>query len=315
MKRANGLYQELISSENIIKAYSNAKKGKSHYKEVQMIEKNPSFYLEQIQDMLINETYKVSKYRTFKKKSGGKIREIYKLPFYPDRIVHHCIVQVVQKLWTSLLIRNTFSTIPSRGIHDGVKRVKMSLKNKYETQYCLKLDIHKYYQSIDHDVLKLTLERKIKDTKFLKLLFLVIDSAEGIPIGNYVSQWFGNIHLAYFDHFCKEQLKSKHYFRYCDDIVILSYDKESLHNQFLEITKYLESLNLKIKPNYQVFPVDKRGIDFLGYRFFHDFTLVRKRIVIAMKRNLDKPQSIPCYYGWLKHADSYRLLTKYKLVA
>ena len=301
----------MVSSENIIRAYNNAKKGKSHYSEVKMIEKNQDFYLSQLQDMLLNEEYKVSKYKVFKKISGGKEREIYKLPFYPDRIVHHCIVQVVQEVWVKSLIRDTFSTIPGRGIHDGVRRVKSALKDVDNTSYCLKLDIKKYYPSIDHNVLKSILERKIKDKKFLSLLYQIIDSADGIPIGNYVSQWFGNLHLSYFDHYCKEELKCKYYFRYCDDIVILSNNKEDLRHKLIKIKEYLIKLNLEVKRNYQIFPVDLRGIDFLGYRFFHKYTLVRKRIVKEMKRKIDKPLSKPSYYGWLKHADSYRLLTKY----
>lgn len=311
MKRVNNLYKELVSSENIIKAYLNAKKGKSHYREVKMIEKNPSFYLEEIQDLLLKEEYEISNYRITKRISGGKEREIYKLPFYPDRIIHHCIIQVVQKLWTRLLIRDTFSTIPKRGIHDGVRRVKKALVDKEGTTYCLKLDINKYYKSIDHIILKNTIKRKIKDEAFLSLLFKIIDSTDGVPIGNYISQWLGNVHLAYLDHYCKEELKCKYYFRYCDDIVVLSDSKEKLHQDLLAITEYLHTLNLKVKPNYQIFPTNVRGIDFLGYRFFHNYILVRKRIVQEMKHKLHNPNSLPSYYGWLIHANSHRLLNKY----
>jgi len=312
MKRKGNLYQELCSRENIAAAYAAAKKGKMKYSEVEAIEANPDKYLDKLQVMLTNKTYRTSDYEVFTKVSGNKVREIYKLPFFPDRIVHHCIIQVVQKLWLSLLIRDTFSTIPGRGIHDGVRRVKLALKDVENTRYCLKADVRKYYPSIDHDILKLIIRKKIKDNDLLELLDQIIDSASGIPIGNYVSQWFGNIYLAYFDHFCKEELGCRYYFRYCDDIVVLGSNKEELHAHIIAINHYLvENLNLNLKSNYQVFPIDKRGLDFLGYRFFHGYTLVRKRIVQQMKRKLNHPKSMSSYWGWLKHADTYRLTTKY----
>jgi len=312
MKRKGDLFKTICSKENIIRAIRSAMKGKSHYSEVQRIGKDIDRYVDELHEMLTNKQFVNSEYVVFKKQSGDKIREIYKLPFYPDRVVHHCIVQVLMPIWTKLLIRDTYSTIPSRGIHDGVRRVKRALKDVEGTKYCLKLDVRKYYPSVDHEVLKSILQRKIKDADLLQLLDTIIDSASGIPIGNYVSQWFGNVYLAYFDHYCKEQLGCKYYFRYCDDVVIMSDDKAKLHGILVAINHYLNSeLRLNVKSNYQIFPTNIRGIDFLGYRFFHTHTLVRKRIVSQMKRRLGDPKSMASYWGWLKHADSYRLTNKY----
>ena len=312
MKRVNGLFKKMVEKNNILMALENAKKGKRHYAEVKKIESNPDKYVHDLQQMLLNKTFKTSNYETLQKVSGGKIREIHKLPFYPDRIVHHCIVQVAQDIWIKSLIRDTYSTIPGRGIHDGVRRVKSAMKDVDNTKYCLKIDINKYYPSVDHNVLKKIVRMKIKDADFLYVLDDIIDSAPGIPIGNYVSQWFGNLYLSYFDHYCKEILRCKYYYRYCDDVVILDSNKEILRDKLVKITAYLDQqLNLKVKSNHQIFPVDSRGIDFLGYRFFHGFTLVRKRIVKMMKRKLKNPKSIPSYWGWLKHADAYRLTIKY----
>jgi len=312
MKRKGNLFESVCSKENIRSAIENAMKGKSHYSEVQYVKANMEKCIDDLHVLLSTKQFKNSEYEIFQKKSGDKIREIYKLPFYPDRIVHHCIVQTLQPMWTKLLIRDTYSTIPGRGIHDGVRRVKKALKNVNGTRYCLKLDVKKYYPSIDHNVLKLILQRKIKDADLLELMSEIIDSANGIPIGNYVSQWFGNVYLSYFDHFCKEQLKCNYYFRYCDDIVILDADKNRLHAILVSINDYLNNeLNLTVKGNFQVFPTNVRGIDFLGYRFFHTHTLVRKRIVKQMKRKLNNQKSMVSYWGWLKHADTYRLTNKY----
>jgi len=146
----------------------------------------------------------------------------------------------------------------------------------------------------------------------MDLLIRIINSAPGIPIGNYISQWFGNVYLAYFDHFVKEKLKCKYYYRYCDDLVLLSDNKDTLFTWLENIKEYLHNeLNLSLKDNYQVFPVAARGIDFLGYRFFRGYTLVRKSIVKQMKHRLSKEKSMSSYYGWFIHADSFRLLKKY----
>jgi RNA-directed DNA polymerase len=312
MKRKSGLFKLVCDKDNIRTAIMSAMKGKSHYSEVQRIAKDVDKYVDELHEMLVNKRFMNSKYTVFTKQSGAKLREIYKLPFYPDRVVHHCIVQVLKPMWVNLLIRDTFSTIPGRGIHDGVRRVKRILKDVEGTQYCLKLDVRKYYPSVDHEALKNILKRKIKDNDLMQLFDVIIDSADGIPIGNYVSQWFGNIYLSYFDHYCKEVLKCNYYFRYCDDVVILDSNKEQLHGILVAINHYLNAeLNLSVKGNFQVFPVDIRGIDFLGYRFFHTHTLVRKRIVKEMKRHLRKPKSLASYWGWLKHADTYRLTNKY----
>lgn len=312
MKRKGNIYKEFCSEENIRVAFHNAEKGKKHYKEVKEISNNLEFYISDLKKILENKTFKTSEYEVFTRKSGGKVREIYKLPYYPDRIVHHCIIQVIQNIWMNLLIRDTFSTIPGRGIHDGVNRIKDAMKDKEGTKYCLKLDIRKYYPSINHDILKQIIRRKIKDKDFLDLLDEIIYSAPGVPIGNYVSQWFGNLYLAYFDHWVKENLKCKYYYRYCDDLVILGSNKVDLRLKMQKIKTYLnDNLDLQLKSNYQIFPVDSRGLDFLGYRFFHGYTLVRKRIVKAMKRKLNNPKSMASYWGWLQHANSKRLIKKY----
>lgn len=302
----------MVSDENILQAYLAARLGKKHYREVAAIDADINHRLGELKELLLSGSFRTSEYTTIEKMSGSKLREIKKLPFFPDRIVHHCIVQVMRETWINLLIRDTFSTIPGRGIHDGANRVKLALRDKENTRYCLKLDIRKYYPSVDNRMLKEVIRRKIKDERFLAVIDEIIDSSPGIPIGNYVSQWFGNLYLAYFDHYVKEQLKCRYYFRYCDDLVLLSASKEELRGWLAQIRQYLKSeLNLEIKSNYQIFPVEKRGIDFLGYRFFPGFTLVRKRIVKEMKRKLASPKSMASYWGWLKHADSYRLTLKY----
>ncbi len=310
MKRIGNIYHKVYDKENIGRAFTNAMKGKAHYREVKEVKKNLQWYIDDLHKLLKNKQYKNSEYKVFQRESGGKIRDIYMLPFYPDRVVHHCIMQVVGDVWQKTLIYDTYSTVPGRGPHLCAKKIKNLLRNE-RWKYCLKMDINKYYPSIDNEILKNIVRKKIKDKHLLSLLDNIIDSAKGVPIGNYVSQWFGNLYLSEFDHWVKETLGAKNYFRYCDDIVLIAEDKQSLRAWFAEIEKHLKAnLRLDVKDNHQVFPIS-RGLDYLGFRFFNGYTLVRKRILGAMKKSLNKPKSKASYFGWLKHADSYRLLTKY----
>jgi hypothetical protein len=310
--------------ENIQLAHQNARKGKSHYSEVAMVDENPEFYFEQIHSMLKNKTFKNSKYHIFKRTFGKKEREIFKLPYFPDRIIHHCIMQVLEPIWKKTLIRDTYSSIKGRGLHDGVKRVKKALKDTNATTFCLKMDVKKFYPSVKHFVLKAVVRLKIKCKDTLWLLDEIIDSTKGIPIGNYLSQYFGNLVLSVIDHFVKEICNMKYYFRYCDDIVMLSRSKKKLHRIFKEIKNKYAELKLQVKSNYQIFPVDDRGVDFLGYRFFHNFALLRKSIVLNFKKKIkdikcnfilmtgsEVVNGLMSYYGWIKHGNCAKLFYKY----
>jgi RNA-directed DNA polymerase len=206
---------------------------------------------------------------------------------------------------------DTYSCIKKRGIHGAAFAVRKALRNEDGTKYCLKLDIKKFYPSIDHAILKMLLRRKFKDNDLLWLLDEIIDSAPGLPIGNYLSQYFANFYLAYFDHWIKEVKQVKYYFRYADDLVILSGDKKHLHQLLYEIKQYLSSLKLSVKENYQVFPVDSRSIDFVGYRFYHSHTLLRKSIKQRFAKMLSRRRndtSIASYWGWVKHCNGTHLL-------
>ena len=202
-------------------------------------------------------------------------------------------------------------------------KIKFNKEDPEGTTFCLKLDIRKFYPSINHDVLKSILRRKLKDKRLLCLLDEIIDSADGVPIGNYLSQYFANLYLTYFDHWIKEQKRVKHYFRYADDIVILASDKSYLHSLMGEIRAYLGDLKLEVKGNWQVFPVAARGIDFVGYVFFHTHTRMRKGIKKTFCRRLAKlnkrkrplseknfKQAICPWWGWAKSCDSKHLIKK-----
>ena len=313
MKRINNLFQIICSIENLQLADQKASKGKSKQYGVILHNRNKENNIRQLHEMLLDKKYKTSPYSIFKVYEP-KEREVFRLPYFPDRIVHHAIMNVMEEIFMNCFTADSYSCIKGKGIHAAANAVKIALQDKDNTTYCLKLDIKKFYPNVDHEILKQLLRRKIKDADLLWLMDEIIDSADGLPIGNYLSQYFANYYLTFFDHWIKENKQVKYYFRYADDIVVLHSSKPYLHELLSEIKEYLQNnLNLTVKENYQVFPVEARSIDFVGYRFYHTHTLLRKSIkqnfARAVKSGNNK-KSIPSYMGWAKHCNSINLINK-----
>ena len=368
MTGTKDLFNSICSIDNLYRAYQNAKSGKGWYKEVKQIEKRPFYYLAGLQYMLKNHLFKTSEYEIFILNEGKKKRDVYKLPFFPDRIAQWAILQVIEPFLVANMTADTYSAIPGKGIQpivndlrgyyktkrvDGKKKSvwvpSILLSDEENTRYCYKIDLHHYYQSINHEVLKQKFRKVFKDPELLWLLDEIADSINtateedlielslsgeievdpntGIPIGNYMSQYSGNFYLSSFDHWVKEELHVKHYYRYMDDVVIFASSKEELHEIHRKVTAYTRDyLHLNIKGNYQIFPTKVRGVDFVGYRFFGEYTLLRKSTAINFKRkmracrkkmenNIPPTYSEWCsfnsYKGWLENCDSYRLFKKY----
>lgn len=258
MKRIGNLYDKIISLENLRLADEHARKGKRNTYGVKLHDKNREGNLLALHEALKNGTYKTSRYSTFIIHEP-KERLIFRLPYYPDRIVHHAVMNILEPIWLSVFTADTYSCIKKRGIHAAARKLRRVIDaNKEDCRYCLKIDIRKFYPSVDHDVLKAIVRRKLKDTRLLQLLDEIIDSADGLPIGNYLSQYLANLVLTYFDHWVKEELKVKHYFRYADDMVVLHSDKSVLHELLAKFEAYLTGIvKLHVKDNKQIFPVGK----------------------------------------------------------
>jgi hypothetical protein len=189
------------------------------------------------------------------------------------------------------------------------------------TRYCLKIDVRKFYPSIDHEIMKQVIRRKLKDARLLALLDGIVDSAEnGVPIGNYLSQFFANLYLSELDHVIKEEMGIRYYYRFADDIVLLDGDKGKLHGTLVFINHYLNNERaLSIKPNYQVFPVESRGVNYVGYVTFHDYCLARKQnkknlcreVAKLRKRGLSDEEiriKASSRLGFMQHCNSIYLL-------
>lgn len=318
MKRINGLYDRIYDTENLLSAYEKARKGKCKTKGVKIFERRLERNLKEIQEELMNETYRTPEYDVFTI-YDPKERIIYRIPF-KDRVVHHAIMNALEPIWTSIFISHTYSCIKGKGIHGALKHLKRDLRDVSGTKYCLKMDVRKFYPSIDHEVMKEIIRKKIKDVRLLMLLDGIIDSAPGLPIGNYLSQFLANLYLSYFDHWMKEDKHVKYYYRYADDLIILSGSKEYLHNLLVEIKEYLSNnLKLYLKRNYQIFPVESRGIDFIGYVFYHSHIMLRKsikknfcrRTARLNKRDISAKEyriRISSWLGWCKHCNSKNLI-------
>lgn len=327
MKRINNLYDKIISIENLNKADINARKGKLKTYGVRLHDKYKEENILKLHEQLKNKEFKTSPYEIFTIYEP-KERIIYRLPYYPDRIVHHAIMNILESIWVNIFTHNTFSCIKCRGIEGCARYIEKIIKKYREKPlYCLKIDIVKYYPSINHDILKQIIRKKIKDKDLLYLLDEIIDSAPGVPIGNYLSQYFANLYLCYFMHYANETLKLD-CAEYADDIVFFSSSKEELRKNFISIKNYLENkLKLKVKKNYQIFPIannvyDKRGraLDYIGYKFYRNQKLIRNRIKKNFCRKVHKinkynnlnlkqyKQVISPWLGWIKHSDSRNLL-------
>lgn len=216
------------------------------------------------------------------------------------------------------------ASIKGRGIQRGMNYVKRILVNdRKHTKYCLKLDIKKFYPSIDKEILKKKFRKIIKDKDTLYLMDLIVDSStEGVPIGNFTSQWFANYYLQDLDHYIKEELKVKYYIRYMDDMVLFSNNKKELRKCKYAIDEFLAREHLRIKENWQLFKTDSRPIDFLGYRFYRGYTTLRRSNFLRIKRRIKKISkkeelnfkdacAIMSYNGWIIHSDSYNYTQKY----
>jgi len=288
MKRIGHIYEQIYSKENLTAAAKEAARGKkkSSYG-VRLFLKDPETKLLELQQQLISCTFKTSDYRTMTIVADrGKVREISKLPFFPDRILHHAIMRVVKPILTKSLIYDTYACIDGRGVTLAVNRVKRAMSDKQGSLWCLKTDIQKFYPNIDQEVLISDLRRKFKDEKFISLISEIIRSTKkGLPIGSYTSQLLANYAVSRLDHYIKEDLRVKYYFRYCDDMVFLGESKQRMWDIYNAINeKVINDLNLKIKPNYAVFPV---GVE---WRNGDKTTRKRKR---GNKRPVDRLSGVP----------------------
>lgn len=261
-------------------------------------------------------TFAISSYREREIREGGKLRRIQVLTMY-DRIGVNAIMTVVDRHIRRRFIRTTSASIKERGMHDLLEYIRRDLREDPEgTQYCYKFDIRKFYESVDQNVLKGCIRKVFKDRRLIQMLdgFITM-MPEGISIGLRSSQGLGNLLLSvWLDHKLKDEYGIRHFYRYCDDGVVLGNSKAELWMIRDAVHECMEEIGLEVKASERVFPTSD-GIDFLGYVIYNDEHVeLRKRIKQKMARKMHEVKSrkrravlTASFYGMAKHADCNKL--------
>ena len=283
------LYDIVKSRENIEEAIRLACKDHAKDPAVIKIKENPEPYIQAIQQILDDKSYHPSKYFFRVIYERGKKRKLCYTRTFPDRMIQHCVFNVVAPILHSTIPTCSYAGVKGRGIHLCRTHIEEDLKeDRKGMKYCLKLDVYHYFPSVNRDLLFEMVKSKIKDCDVLKLIATIIyecPNKNGLPIGLYSSQILSTFFLSDLDRYCKQILKIAHYYRYMDDIVLFSNSKEILWKELELIRDFLHDKKLRIKGNYAVFPIVKRRLDFIGYVFGLHNVMVRKRTKISYIRS------------------------------
>ena len=323
-------FDKKLTYNNLMQAHNLSKKGKGYRKEIILFNLKQEEYIMWLYEQLKNGTYKHGGYTTFYI-TKPKLRKIEKSR-YIDRIVHRWIVDnFLEGYFVKTFINTTYACIKNRGMHKACIDVQMAMKHCkriWGNYYILKMDVRKYFDNIDKDILYKIVSRKIQDEKLLKVIEQIIYSTEGKkgqPIGNYTSQTFANIYLNELDQYVKHKLKCKYYFRYMDDGIILIKTKEEAKRILEKITQFLKTkLELELNNKTQIFE-SKQGVNFCGYKINEYRMKIRDKGKRKLKKKVKKlTQKIKngeitskeakkylCgHLGYLKMANTYDLESK-----
>ncbi len=327
MKAEELSYVDIITIDRLFQAWDEFKKEKRNKKDVQVFERHLEDNLFELYRQLKKQTYRHGTYQDFYV-TDPKIRHIHKSKV-KDRVLHHLLYKYLYKLFDKHFIYDSYSCRKGKGTHKAVKRLEQFARvvSKNYTRECwsLKCDIKKFFASVDHDILKNLISKKIKDKNIIWLLNNVIDSfssdlgqGKGIPLGNLTSQIFANIYLNELDQFVKHKLKIKYYLRYADDFLILNTSCDTKWEEiYLEsIKKFLENiLKLDLHPKKIAIRKLKWGIDFCGYIVLPHYILPRtktKRRILKKVIQGSDYQALQSYLGYLSHTNSFRLSEELK---
>ena len=236
-------------------------------------------------------TFRVRGYQEMLVTDGPKIR-LVQSPCVTDRIGCNAIMRIIEDVLYPGVIKTSAASIPGRGMHHLFEKMRHDIESDPEgTRYFYKCDIKKFFESIDQEVMWRCVKHYIKDPVLLPILHSFITMMpKGLSIGLRSSQCYGNIILSCIDHYFKDVLGVKYYYRYCDDIVILADSKSKLWMLRDIMHEKVAELGLQIKPNESVKPI-KEGIDFLGFVYDGEKARLRKRTKQKAARKLSKVRS------------------------
>lgn len=304
------MFEKIISLENLFDAWTEFKKEKAGKSDVAEFEVNLEDHVFKLHEDLKHGTYKHGGYFSFFV-HDPKRRHIHKASVR-DRLLHHAVHRIIEPVWNKLFVFDSWSSRKNKGTHAAVKRLhKLGLKlsrNNTRVLWALKLDVRKFFDSVDHKILLDILRKRTPDTRLMMLIEEIIGSySPGLPLGNLTSQLFANVYMNPLDQFVKHELKIVGYIRYADDFILLHSDKEFLIECLDKITRYLrDNLNLQVHPDKIVLKRYAGGVDYLGYVCFPHHRVLRTKTKRRMFRRVNE-KNFTSYSGILQHCRSHKL--------
>jgi len=339
MKRFTNLWCQITDFANLLEAARKAQKGKRYRDNILAFNYNRESELLDLQATLLAQTYRPGAYRTFEIVEPK--RRLISVAPYRDRVVHHALCNIIAPLVEPSFIYDSYANRVGKGSHRALDRFIHFSRNR---RFVLQCDLQKYFPSIDHNIIKAVIRRKIKCKNTLWLIDSIIDNSNeqppavfhfpgddllspidrrrGLPIGNLTSQFFANWYLNPFDHFVKNTLRVKNYVRYVDDFALFSDSREFLQDARQAIEENLATLRLKIHPVKSQLFETRHGANFLGFRVLPDRIQVRTENLRRARRRLRRlhaeyaigklslkelTQSLQGWEAHLKHGDTWQL--------
>lgn len=339
MKVARYLFDHMVSVENLLLAWEHFKRGKRQRKDIQYFERYVEDFIFELHEHLVTLSYQHGAYKHFHVFDPQK-RYISKA-CVRDRLVHQMLYASLTEVFDKTFIFHSFSCRVGKGTHAGVQQLQKILRkvsrNGKQACFALKMDVQRFFDSVDHGILKSLLRKRVKDHRVLCITDRIIHSFRsqpdsprniGLPLGNVTSQIFANVYLHPLDDFVKHTLHQKYYLRYCDDFIIVAHEEAQLNALIAPIQDFLaKNLSLTLHPKNIILSNMHQGIDFLGYILFLNHRLLRTRTQRRMKRRLKAKyaaylnqqidgthmdQCLQSYLGILSHANAYNLTQSLK---
>lgn len=323
MRREGHIIEEIVEYSNIAESFDQVISGtkRKESRQGRYLLAHREEFIKKLSERIVSGQFHVTPNDIEEKDiiEAGKLRHIQFFKSLKNSIAAHAIMPVVDKHLKKRFIRTTSASIKNRGMHDLMKYILRDIQEDPEgTRYCYKFDISKFYESVNQDFVMYCVHRIFKDKKLIAMLdnFVRI-IPKGISIGLRSSQGLGNLLLSvYLDHYLKDKYGVCHFYRYCDDGVVLGKTKAELWMIRDIIHEQLQKIDLVVKPNERVFPTAE-GIDFLGYVIRPNNVRLRKRIKQKFARKMCEVKSrkrrrelTASFYGMTKHADCNNLFNK-----
>ena len=311
MKRIGSLFDNIFSRKNLYSAYLDARRGKRKKRACFQFEIELGANLANLYEEIHSASYKPKPY--FKFIIYEPKERIIHAPAFRDIVVQHAIYRVIYPIFDKTFINTSFACRLGYGTHRASNYTQESLRACRDEDYILKLDIKKFFYSIDRQILRKQIERKIKDKRLVEVMMLFAEKNEplGIPIGNLLSQIYALIYLNPLDHFIKRVLKVRHYVRYVDDFILIGLSRNKcLEYKSLIIDFIKDKLHLELSKS--TIQKVKRGVNFVGYRTWKNKRLIRKYSLYKFRRAVKqgKQLSVVSLLGHAKQTNSLKYMLK-----